>query len=458
MMTRRDAFAAMAGGTAFAAAGGAAGRTVETDALPALDHLRAAPLMNLERAARVLAEEGLAGLVLAQPASFFTIANSWPATNRMGFGPTCFALVPAEPERGLAIVVPDFTWYYLLADRPRAYDLAVFLHSGAQDGGSYPVTVPEPASRPAAIFPDAGEAPLRPREAARREAVARVTSQRPPSAGLGFALKKALAELGMTSGRLGIDVAGLAPLLADIAPDASPVDGDHAIRRIRQVKSAGEIAQMRLAATANQQAALAACATIRAGADERDLRRAFFAEAAARGNRGVFMVIDGASDETVGRSLQEGDALLVDCVSEQLGYHGDFARTIFIGEPSRTMRTTCEAIALGWSHVRERLRPGLRYSEITAMGREAVARAGFDAFIAFGPHSVGLAHTDEPGRRDATFWQKDDLVLEEGMILSVDCPVMQAGLGGTAHLEDLMLITAEGAEPIHPVTDPVILI
>jgi len=35
---------------------------------------------------------------------------------------------------------------------------------------------------------------------------------------------------------------------------------------------------------------------------------------------------------------------------------------------------------------------------------------------------------------------------------------MQAGIGGTAHLEDLMLITASGAEPLHPVSDTVIRI
>ena len=36
------------------------------------------------------------------------------------------------------------------------------------------------------------------------------------------------------------------------------------------------------------------------------------------------------------------------------------------------------------------------------------------------------------------------------MILSIDCPVMETGVGGSAHLEDLTLITQGGAEPIHP--------
>ena len=37
------------------------------------------------------------------------------------------------------------------------------------------------------------------------------------------------------------------------------------------------------------------------------------------------------------------------------------------------------------------------------------------------------------------------------MILSIDCPLSETGRGGTGHLEDLVRITASGAEPIHTV-------
>jgi Xaa-Pro aminopeptidase len=61
---------------------------------------------------------------------------------------------------------------------------------------------------------------------------------------------------------------------------------------------------------------------------------------------------------------------------------------------------------------------------------------------------VGLQHTDAPGL--------GDVVLEPGMVISVDCPVMQTGIGGSTHLEDLTLITANGSEPIHRVSAPTI--
>jgi len=44
---------------------------------------------------------------------------------------------------------------------------------------------------------------------------------------------------------------------------------------------------------------------------------------------------------------------------------------------------------------------------------------------------------------------REDMVLEPRMVLSVDCPMGATGMGGSSHLEDLMLITEDGAEPIN---------
>ena len=44
------------------------------------------------------------------------------------------------------------------------------------------------------------------------------------------------------------------------------------------------------------------------------------------------------------------------------------------------------------------------------------------------------------------------------MILSVDCPVRNTGIGGSAHLEDLTLITKDGAEQINDIGDRVIVV
>jgi Xaa-Pro aminopeptidase len=80
-------------------------------------------------------------------------------------------------------------------------------------------------------------------------------------------------------------------------------------------------------------------------------------------------------------------------------------------------------------------------------GQATLKALGHDHQAPFGPHLVGLHHTDMPARgADGALY---DLALEAGMILSVDRPLMETGHSGSAHLEDLMLITADGAEPIH---------
>ena len=123
------------------------------------------------------------------------------------------------------------------------------------------------------------------------------------------------------------------------------------------------------------------------------------------------------------------------------------------------MKKATEAISLGWDAVREKLRPGLRYSEIRRIGRDAMKKAGYKYSVALTPHSIGLSHTDEPGKNGAgSFWQKDDLVLEENMIISVDLPVLNTGIGGSAHLEDLTLITSDGGEQINDIGNRIIIL
>lgn len=399
-----------------------------------VDILRAAPPVDLERAREVMARDGLDGLVVSLPINAYHFTGYWPATSRMGFVPNVTVLVTRDPQQPISIVTAEFTYYYLLADHPYEYPFQWFLFMGP--GGA------------SMVFGDAGLEPLPDFERRRRAAVQAAVSAQAASADSSAALLKALRATGLERGRIAVDSPEIASAFARASLAATVVPADLTLQRIRLVKSARELELMRLAAAANMEAALDAAQTARAGASYRELRATFYAEAARRGNRGVFMVIGGISGEGIDRTLRDGDAFLFDAVSEGAGYHGDFARTVFVGEPAPTIRRATTAMLLGWSAIRDALRPGLRFSEITALGRETVRKAGYDFLIAFGPHSVGLQHTDTPAL--------GDVVLEPGMVVSVDCPVMQTGIGGSTHLEDLTLITANGSEPIHRVSAPTV--
>lgn len=164
------------------------------------------------------------------------------------------------------------------------------------------------------------------------------------------------------------------------------------------------------------------------------------------------MVVNGSSSEAYDEPLRDGSAFLIDCVSHLRNFHGDYGRTVFVGEPTKRMRACTNAMSTVWTAMQPLIRPGLRFSEIRQMGASLLAQFGLDAPVVFSPHSVGLAHTDQP--RSALGGGPVDLTVEENMILSIDCPLFETGAGGTAHLEDLVRITPQGAVPIHDTGSP----
>jgi len=422
---------------------------------PASEILRDAPPMNLERAYQVMAAEGLDGLIVSNPVNVYHMTGYWPASARMGPHFRLHALLSRDPDQPIALVSPEFTYYYLLTDNDYRYPHAVYLFTGPADDEAFSAArdggyVGQPAAAASRMFVDREFETMPAREQARQARVRSVTATTPASASREFALLRALRELGMDRGRIAIDDPQVAGVFSESGLSATLTAADDTLKRIRLIKSPREIELMRLASAANVAAADAAMSLAREGATLRELRTSFFSEAARRGNRGVFMVLDGVSAEGVDATLRDGHAFLFDAVSEGAGYHGDYARTVFVGEPAQTMKRVTQGIELGWQAVREALKPGLRLSEIPEIGRAAMRKAGYDFNVIFQPHSVGLYHGDAFGLGDHE--------LMEHMVLSVDCPIMETGVGGTAHLEDLMLITRDGAEAIHEVTPSVMVV
>lgn len=412
--------------------------------------ISAAPLMNMSRAIQVMEEEGIDGLVLADGLNFYHATGHRPVTSRMGHRPSTFAIVTRSAEQPLTLVMSSFAYYYQLADSLDARTYPTYLYTGPD---------PENAGEalPISVFPDRSEQPMDPIELRRASLTGLADQERRASPGLAPALTQALSDAGIAKGRIALDLEGTRALLGDALPAATFTGASKALSRIRPIKSELEIALMRQAATMNAEAALAAVKTVRAGATYRDLRTIFAMEAARRGNRSVFMVVDRVSSEQFDAPFRDGQSFLIDAVSEHQGYHGDYGRTVFLGEPSAPMARATKAIGQAWDEVRHALKPGMRFSEVGALGQQTLKKLGANYAVSFAPHSVGLFHTDHVDQAGAGFaWQ--DLVLEPGMIISVDCPLLEAGVGGSAHLEDLTLITATGSEPINDTDDQILIV
>jgi Xaa-Pro aminopeptidase len=431
------------------ACGAAAARPLLMPTLPDIALVQQEPFLDRERAQRILAAEGLDAMVVAEGRNIFHATNFFPLLERMSLLGSTLAVIPRDARRPVALVIPAFSLYYIRADDGPVPGVQPFvftspLPSAAQDDGDGDSE--SPAAEPVRYRLD-GAPP--PRELRRRAALDAAAPYHPD---LERALGRALRDLGVAHGRIGHDDPLVARLLAAAAPAATAVDADDTPRRIRLVRTPAEIHMMRLASQANIAAANATVFAARELGSVRAFRQRFFAEAALRGNLGVFMVVNGSSSDAYDEPLRDGQAFLIDCVSHLRNFHGDFGRTVFIGEPTARMRRCTNVMAQAWAELQGLLRPGLRFSEVRTLGAATLAKFGADVPVAFSPHSVGLAHTDQP--RFAADGSREDVLLEENMILSIDCPLFETGEGGTAHLEDLVLVTARGAVPIHETGSP----
>ena len=421
------------------------------------DALRGCAPINLERAYQIMEQEDLQGIVVGDPLNVFHLTGYWPqiALTKAGQPPTTFAILARSPALGRALVTSKFIYYYTVGDSGFHQAIEPYLYYQPGDEGDLPSDAGLTASRD---FADRGMAPLTAIEIRRRANLSMATDRRQTSRDAGGALVAAMRDLDLWRGRIAFDHGVIAAVCKHHDHPGRSVPADNILRKIRIIKSTLEIDLMRRASWANVAAVQAAAQAIRTGMSYQDLRAVYFQEAVPQGNLPVFMTIDRVSAPLADATIKDGDAFFIDGVSHYQHYHGDYARTVFVGEPTGAMRRAAEAVAFGWGAVREALKPGLRYSEIYALGQTATRKAGYDFTISFGPHSVGLSHTDEPGREQGGFYLKDDIALEENMILSVDCPILDTGLGGSAHIEDLMLITKDGVEPLHPMAPPVIVV
>ena len=126
--------------------------------------------------------------------------------------------------------------------------------------------------------------------------------------------------------------------------NAKTVDGDHALRKIKIIKSKREIELMRISAQTNADSTISAIKQLRNGATHQDLKALFFSECSKRGNVPSLLQIDTVNSEVYNKELKDGDSFAIDAVSHGFHYNGDFGRTVFMGEPTKSMKKATEAI------------------------------------------------------------------------------------------------------------------
>jgi Xaa-Pro dipeptidase len=318
-------------------------------------------------------------------------------------------------------------------------------------------------------------------EPARREA----TVSRVEEAGGFSRLARVAGELGIGSGKLGIELdvvpVELADRLRGVFPGCVLTDVSPVVLGQRRVKDAAEVAAIRRAAavadaghrrvpevlapgiTELEVAAEAEAAMRRAGHEAVVATRRPTAAGAGilvisgdnlgvRGGHGL--VVTGAGlgpGMPYGpsrRVLRQGDLVVVDIGSMRDGYAGDEARSYVVGEAEPWQEGLFAVALAAQEALLEALRPGARGEDLYAAAEGAVARGappvwppGSLRLPGFVGHGLGV-EIDEP----PVLAPGEASRIEEGTILAVELEVGAPSRGTMAKVEDTVVVRAGGVE------------
>lgn len=467
---RRDVLLGMAGAAFVSACAGSKNSDEakpnsngNSAALLTLAHppLPTAPLLNRTRASEVMSELGVDAIVCARPENIYYLTNHYSQLAKMGMPQLSYAILPRDESIAPILIIGQFAYYLGATERATSEFVDVRLYTAPMEADAYyqSFSVFSQIDAPAfdSFLPTAHSShALHPAERRRREMTRSFSEAVSPTSEA--ALLVAMRDLRLRGKRVAVDDGHVGDLLDRADRLDVLTSGDDLLRRIRLQKSSAEIELARYAARANADAALFAAKTVRDGASFQDLRGQYAAACASRSLTPAFMVIDGVIPDAAPGRIEEGRSFLIDCVSQHQNYHGDYGRTVCVGEPTKQIKQATDALSRVWDELLPRLKPGIRFSQISEMASESFRQQTSQAALVCNPHSVGIHHTDEPSRADTLSWVKDDLELMEGMVLSVDLPIIDVGLGGSGHLEDLVLIGEDGAELLNDTGDRVIVV
>lgn len=415
-------------------------------------------LINKAQAYRVMEEHDLDGLIAMNPVNVFYFGNYLAYNVKVQQPNPSFAIFPRDPKRPTILVVgPGDIWN--LADNkrdlPEIQPYSAALNWQDYIGSTSANELPDAAPGFSNFFARQDES-LSALEKRWVELDKQYEGKFMPTPE--HALLKAVKEAGLEKAKVAVDDISIETVLASAGHRGTCcMASDNIFRKIRVVKSDVELKHMRHVAQINQDAALAMLQQIEVGATEADIDRLLRIEAAKRG-ASVTWAVSGSIGGLPNKEVVRGEPFLIDTVSQINYYHGDFGRSAVVGEPTTKLHKRTQMLNKGWMAALDIMKPGVRYSEIQAAAMKAMKGASStNPNVLVVPHSVGLQHTDEPYRDNLPFSVKDDLILQEGMTLTVDFPSLEMGWGN-CHLEDLVVITDDGVQPLATLGDPLVVI
>jgi Xaa-Pro aminopeptidase len=145
------------------------------------------------------------------------------------------------------------------------------------------------------------------------------------------------------------------------------------------------------------------------------------------------------------RAVQAGDPTVLDFGGVYDGYCVDLTRTVQLGAVSGPLAKLYSAVAEAQQAALAAVRPGIASSAVDGAARSVLERHGLgDAFGHGTGHGMGLEVHEEP-RIARSSARLPDVVLEPGMVFTIEPGAYVPGVGGV-RIEDDVLVTEKGCE------------
>ncbi len=143
------------------------------------------------------------------------------------------------------------------------------------------------------------------------------------------------------------------------------------------------------------------------------------------------------------RPFSDGDLVVIDFGASVDGYGSDMTRTFCVGEPTQRHNDLYDAVAAAQQAGVAAVRDGVEEREIDTVCRTLLTEAGLgEAFIHGTGHGIGLEIHEQP-----ILSSRSVGILRAGLIITVEPGAYLRGFGGV-RVEDSVVVTAAGAEPI----------
>jgi len=280
----------------------------------------------------------------------------------------------------------------------------------------------------------------------------------PPVAQWGTSISQILTDYGLTRCRLGTDLMPymVCDALREGMPHVTIANAGNVWAGLTAVKHPMEVALIRDAIRVADLGIDAAIAAISPGVSEHSV--AAEAVSAMRRNGSEFepfipLVASGYNTSMFERVateklIQLGEMVILDIGSVVKGYTGDLGRTVVCGDPTAEQRAVYRATHLALQEAKKLVRPGVNGRQIDQRAREVIIDSGWGRYLYSGNtgHQLGYGLHGEPMVDKVTEFE-----LTENMVICLEPRIVlsdRPDIGG-AHLEDVVVVTADGHEQLN---------